>query len=437
MKNLVAIVGRPNVGKSTLYNKLIGRRVSIVHDQPGVTRDRLYHDVEWTGKKFRMIDTGGIEVADTDFQEQIKTQASIAMEEAQVIIFVVDGRIGVTNDDDFIVKLLRSTKKHVIVVANKLEGNREMDHSIWSLGYDVFPISASHGEGIGDVLDNVVDHLEFPEEEETFKTRMAIIGRPNAGKSSLLNALSNDERSIVSPIANTTRDSVNSDITIDGEEFTLIDTAGINRKSKLVESVDHYALNRAIDSIEQAHIALLVIDANTEISHFDAVIAGYAFEHNRPMIIIINKWDTIDKSTNTMIKYEKELRKQFKFLSWAPIVFISALNKTRLDKLLDKIIVVKNNMKKQIKTSVLNDFLSDVQMMQPAPTFKGGRLQISFGKQVEARIPKFILFVNNKNYLHFSYERYLDNQFRQYFGFEGTPIKLAFRDKKQKAKEEK
>lgn len=431
MKNVVAIVGRPNVGKSTLYNKLIGKRVSIVHDEAGVTRDRLYHDVEWLNNKFKIIDTGGIEILDRPFQEQIQIQAKIAIEEANVIVFVVDGRNGITQDDDFIVRLLRKSNKPVILAVNKLEGNKDMDPSIWTMGLDTYPISALHGEGVGDLLDKVCSYLTFTDKVEDNKTRLSIIGRPNAGKSSLLNALSNDERSIVSPIANTTRDSVNSDIKIDGEEFTLVDTAGINRKSKLVESVDHYALSRAFSSIEEADITLLVIDAERDLAHFDAVVAGYAFENNKPMIIIINKWDKIEKSNNTMNKFEERVRKEFKFLSWAPIVFISALERKRLDKLIDKVMEVKANLSKRVKTSVINDVLIDAQMMQPAPSHNGGRLQITFGKQIEAKIPTFTLFCNDKKYLHFSYERFLENQFRQYFGFEGTPIRLLFRNKKK------
>lgn len=431
MKNLVAIVGRPNVGKSTLFNKLIGRRTAIVYDEAGVTRDRLYNKTEWQGKKFNIIDTGGIEIEDKPFQEQIQTQAKIAIEEADVIVFVVDGRSGLTNDDEYITNILRKTSKPVIVVANKLEGNKEPEVSVWGIGFDVFPISAVHGEGVGDLLDNITSYLEDAEEEEVLKQRISIIGRPNAGKSSLLNVLSNDERSIVSPIANTTRDSVNSDIKIDDKEYTLIDTAGINKKSKLIESVQHFALARAINTIENSELTLLVIDVDREISHFDAVVAGYAHENNRPLIFVINKWDAVDKETMTMKKYEDKIRKEFKFLSWAPIVFISALKKQRLDKLLDKIVTVMNNLELRIKTSVINDVLMDIQMMQPAPSINGGRLQISFGKQINNKVPTFTLFVNNRDYIHFSYKRYIENQFRQYFGFEGTPIILLFRNKRK------
>ncbi len=432
MKNLVAIVGRPNVGKSTLFNKLIGKRVSIVHDEAGITRDRLYHDVTWVGKKFSVIDTGGIEVADKPFQEQIKIQAEVAMEEAEVIILVVDGKTGVTSDDEFITDILRKSGKTILVAANKLEGNKDFDVSIWGLGFpEIFPISAVHGEGVGDLLDEALKSLQFEEEDEkTRNTSLAIIGRPNAGKSSLLNVLAGEERSIVSPISGTTRDSVNSTVIINGRPFDVVDTAGINKKSKLIESVDHYALSRALRSLEEARLTLLIIDATRELAHFDARVAGYAMDHEKPIIIVINKWDLVSKDTMTMKRYEEMIRKEFKFLSWAPIVFISAINGHRVEKLEEVITQVEANLTKKIKTGLLNEMLMDIQAMQPAPSYGGGRLSVSFGKQVEGPIPKFVLFINNERFLHFSYQRYIDNQFREYFGFEGTPIKIIFRNKR-------
>lgn len=430
MKNLVAIVGRPNVGKSTLFNKLIGHRVAIVHDEPGVTRDRLYHQITWSGKNFSIIDTGGIEIENRPFQEQIKIQAKIAIEEASVIVMVVDGREGLTNDDEMIIEILRRSNKPLIVAPNKLEGNRSFDISIWSLGVEkVMPISSAHGEGVGDLLDAVCEQLNFEEEVQSEFTKLAIIGRPNAGKSSLLNSLANEQRSIVSPIAGTTRDSVNSDVEIDGNTFTIIDTAGINKKSKLIESVEHYALSRALRTIEDSDIVLMLIDAERDIAHFDSVVGGFAYENDKPTIIIINKWDLIEKETMTMKNMEDNIRKNFKFLSWAPIVFISAKEKTRLNLLKTLILKVQESMSKRIKTSVVNELIADVQMFQPAPTVNGGRMQITFAKQIDAKIPTFTLFVNSTNYLHFSYERFLENQLRSHFGFEGTPIKLLFRNK--------
>lgn len=431
MNNLVAIVGRPNVGKSSLFNKLVGKRKSIVHDEAGITRDRLYADIEWTGKKFQIIDTGGIEIENRPFQEQIKIQAKIAIEEADVIIFAVDGSEGLTLDDDFIVSILRKSNKKIIVAANKLEGGREMDSSIWGIGLgNLYPISAIHGEGVGDLLDEVIQSLNFDEEQHEEFTKLTIIGRPNAGKSSLLNALASEERAIVSEIAGTTRDSVNSNLVINGKDFTVVDTAGINRKSKLIESVDHYALSRAMNSINEADIVLLVIDYERELAHFDSVVGGYAFENNKPIITVVNKWDLAQKETMTMKRKEEEIRKNFKFLAWSPLIFTSALTQLRLDKLKEKIVEVSQNMQKYIKTSVLNDVLTDVQLTQPAQSYNGGRLTIKFGKQIEGRIPTFVLWVNNTKYLHFSYERFLEKKMREYFGFEGTPIRFLFRNKK-------
>ncbi|WKX02618.1 ribosome biogenesis GTPase Der [Candidatus Mycoplasma mahonii] len=431
MDNLVAIVGRPNVGKSTLFNKLIGKRVSIVHDQPGITRDRLYHDAEWIGKNFKIIDTGGITIGKDDFQEDIVIQARIAIEESKLIILVVDGLVGLTFADQFVISLIRKSKKKVLLAVNKLEGNKDMDPSIYSSGLkDIFQISAIHGEGVGDLLDEVASNLDDIVEDDQKINRLAIIGRPNAGKSSLLNSLAGKERSIVSEISGTTRDSVSSIIDINGENFKVIDTAGISKKSKLIESVDHYALARAFSSLENAHVTLLIIDVTLELSHFDARLAGYAMEKQKPIIIVINKWDLIQKDVMTMKNFEKKIRKEFKFMSWAPIVFISAIKSDRLSSLKDIIIIVKENIRKKVKTSLLNEMIMDIQAMQPAPSFKGGRLNIAFAKQVESSIPKFILFVNNEKYLHFSYKRYIENQFREYFGFLGTPIKIVLRNKK-------
>ena len=431
MKDIVAIVGKPNVGKSSLFNKLIGKRLSIVHDQPGVTRDRLYHEVSWAGKTFKLIDTGGIENRNIPFQEQIKYQAQIAIEEAQSIILVLDGKEELTSDDQFIISILRKANKKIFIAANKLEGNKDILPSIYTIGLgNIYKISAIHGEGIGDLLDDVIKTLEFENKEDKYIKRLAIIGRPNAGKSSLLNSLANKERSIVSPISGTTRDSVNYLLEINDREYEVIDTAGISKKSKLVESVDHYSLLRAFDSLERSHLTLFVIDATRDLSHFDARVAGYAMEHNKPIIIVINKWDLIKKNTMTMKKMEDKIRKEFKFLSWSPIIFISAINKDRLSKLKNKIIEVTDNLSKKIKTHLLNEMLIDIQSFQPAPSFKGGRLNISFGKQVESSIPKFVLFVNNTKYLHFTYLRYIENKFREYFGFEGTPIKITLRNKK-------
>ncbi|UVD81484.1 ribosome biogenesis GTPase Der [Mycoplasma iguanae] len=433
MKNVVAIVGKPNVGKSTLFNKLIGKRLSIVHDMPGVTRDRIYQTVQWVGKQFEIIDTGGIQIENVPFQDHIKIQASIAIAEAEVIIFLVDGKKELDRDDYFIVDMLRKSGKKIIIGANKLENNIDFDPTLYSLGFDkIFSISAIHNEGLGDLLDEVVSHMNFNDEEKAEEFKLAIIGRPNAGKSTLLNSLLNENRAIVSPIAGTTRDSVTAFLEIDQLKYEIIDTAGINRKSRLIESVDHYALNRAIKSLDEADLSLIVIDATNQISHFDARLAGYAYERKKPIILIVNKWDLVQKETNTMVQYEKELRKNYKFLEWAPIIFISAINVQRLDKLRKKITDVRISLERKIRTSLLNEVIMDAQLMQPAPTLKGKKLKIYYIKQIEGKIPTFLLSVNNKDFAHFTYLRYIENQLRENFQFTGTPIELVLKNKHDK-----
>lgn len=433
MKNLVALVGKPNVGKSTLFNKIIGKRQSIVYDQPGVTRDRLYQRASWLNKNFTVIDTGGISDDKKPFLEEIKMQAEIAIEEASVVVFVVDGLNEVTKEDYLVANILRKANKKIIIAANKMEGKKQFDYSIYALGIeDIIPISALHGEGTGELLENVFKYLDWSnnENEKTFK--LSIIGKPNAGKSSLLNKLLNEERAIVSSISGTTRDSINARLMIENQEFEIIDTAGINKKSKLVDSIEHYALGRAFRSLEDSDLTLLVIDATKDLSHFDARIAGYAMENNKPIITVINKWDLVKKDTYTINEYTKKIRKEFKFMSWSPIVFISALTGTKLNKLKEAILHVRQNMERKFKTSLLNEIILEIQQMQPAPSFKGRRLNITYIKQVDGKIPTFLLFVNNVEYLHFTYKRYIENQLREYFDLEGTPINLLFRNKNDK-----
>lgn len=432
MKNTVAIIGKPNVGKSTLFNRFIGKRVSIVYDQPGVTRDRLYEVIEWSGKQIKVIDTGGIEIENKPFQEQIQIQAKIAIEEADVIIFIVDGTSEITNDDAFIINLLRKSDKPIVVVANKLESNKNFDYSWYKLGVEkIFLISALHGEGVGDVLDKCLSYLDFETEEDDKFFKLSIIGKPNAGKSSLLNNLAKENRSIVSEIAGTTRDSVKSNVVINGKNYNIIDTAGITRKSRLVESVDHYALLRAMNSLSEADLSLIILDATAEVSHFDSRIIGYALENNKPIIIIINKWDLIKKETNTMANYEKTIRFKFHFVPWVPFVFISAKYNQRLDKLISTLEEVRENLSRDISPSLLSKFIMETQMIQPAPSYNGGRLNIYFvRKSLNKKIPTFVFFVNNKKFLHFSYQRYLENQIRSSFNFKGCPIKIEFKNKK-------
>lgn len=433
MKNIVALVGKPNVGKSTLFNRIIGKRKSIVFDTPGVTRDRIYQKTKWLNKEFQIIDTGGITDQKKEFVEDIKIQAQIAIEEATLVVFVVDGLSEITKEDLHVINILRKANKEIILAINKLENNKEFDLSIYSLGIKkMYPISALHGEGTGELLDAIIDKLDFSTEDNPDLFKLSIIGRPNAGKSSLLNKLLNENRSIVSSIPGTTRDSVNGTIKIENQEFEIIDTAGINRKSKLVELVDHFALERAFNSLEESDLSLLVIDATRELSHFDARVVGYALEFNKPIIIVINKWDLINKDTNTINEFTKRIKKEFKFASWSPIIFISVLENQRINKLKQLILKVKTNIERTINTSLLNEVILEAQQIQPANSFKGNRTVITYIKQIPGRIPTFSLIVNNKEHLHFSYKRYLENQLRENFDLMGTPINLIFKNKNEK-----
>ena len=432
MSNLVAIVGRPNVGKSSLFNMIVGKRDSIVHNKSGVTRDRLYGFAKWSNKKFQIIDTGGIQIENKPFQKQIAIQTQIAIEEAIVIIFLVDGKNGLTSDDHFVAKLLRSSQKPILLVANKLEGNRTFISDLYTIGIkDIFAISATHGDGIGDLLDKVISYFDPQDPSHRELTKLAIIGRPNVGKSSLLNAITGKERSIISPIPGTTRDAINAKVRILDHEFLMIDTAGINRKSKLVDTIEHYALSRAKQTIKNANLIIFMIDNEKEIFHFDQVVGGYIYEQKKPVIIVVNKWDLATKKTMTMDSKEHNLKKFYQFLQWAPIVFISAKTKLRLDKLKQKIVEVNTNRLKKIKTQVFNEVVNEIQIVQPAQSYSGGRLNIKFARQeIKSEIPKFFFWVNNKKYLHFTYLRFLEKKIRDYFGFVGTPMNLVFKNSK-------
>ncbi|PZW01435.1 ribosome biogenesis GTPase Der [Metamycoplasma auris] len=431
MKNIVALIGKPNVGKSTLFNKIIDKRKSIVYDTPGVTRDRIYDDAKWSGHEFSIIDTGGITNESDNFKEQIKKQAEIAINEAEIIIFIVDGKNGITSEDFFIASLLRKANKKTLLAINKLESNLHFfDSEVYKLGFsEIFPISAIHGEGVGNLLDAVINNFTKKQNQETQYFKLTILGPTNAGKSTLLNTLTNEDRSIVSNVAGTTRDSVSSIIKINDELFEIIDTAGIKRKSKLTDSIEHYALIRAKNSIEEADLCLLMLDAQEEVSHFSQNIIGIAYELKKPLIVIINKWDLIEKDTNTMSIYKKNLEKKLKFVDWAPVVFISAKNKQRINKLKDEIIRVKNNINRKINTNQLNSIIMSAQIIKPASPIKGKRLSITFSKQIEAKIPTFLLFVNDPKCAHFTYLRYIENQIRQNYDFSGTPITLILKNK--------
>lgn len=431
-KPVVAIVGRPNVGKSTIFNRIVGERVSIVEDTPGVTRDRLYSSGEWLTTDFNVIDTGGIEISDAPFMEQIRQQAEIAIQEADVIIFMTNGREGVTDADENVAKILYRTKKPVVLAVNKVDNPemREQIYDFYSLGFgEPHPISGSHGLGLGDLLDTVVNN--FPEiEEEDYgedTIKFSLIGRPNVGKSSLVNALLGEERVIVSDIEGTTRDAVDSKLTVNEKDYVIIDTAGMRKKGKVYESTEKYSVLRALRAIERSDVVLVVLNAEEGIREQDKKIAGYAHEAGKGVIIVVNKWDAIEKNDKTMKEFEENIREHFKYLDYAPIVYLSAVTKQRVNTLLPIIDTVSENHSMRVQSSILNEVIMDAIAMNPTPQDKGRRLRIYYATQVAVKPPTFVVFVNEPEIMHFSYERFLENQIRQAFGFEGTPIRLISR----------
>ncbi|ALC90105.1 GTP-binding protein Der [Bacillus sp. FJAT-18017] len=435
VKPTIAIVGRPNVGKSTIFNRIVGERVSIVEDIPGVTRDRLYSSAEWLAHDFNIIDTGGIDIGDEPFLEQIRQQAEIAIEEADVIIFIVNGREGVTAADEEVAKILYKTKKPVVLAVNKID-NPEMRAEIYdfyALGFgEPFPISGSHGLGLGDLLDEAAKHfpkveeVDFPEDAIKF----SLIGRPNVGKSSLVNALLGEERVIVSDIAGTTRDAIDSLYEFDGQEYVIIDTAGMRKRGKVYESTEKYSVLRALRAIERSDVVLVVLNAEEGIQEQDKNIAGYAHEAGRAVVLVVNKWDAIEKDEKTMKEFELKIKDHFKFLDYAPIVFLSAKTKKRVHSLLPVINMASENHSMRVQTNVLNDIITDAVAMNPTPTDKGRRLKIYYTTQVAVKPPTFVVFVNDPEMMHFSYQRFLENRIRDAFGFEGTPIKIFARERK-------
>lgn len=437
MKPIVAIVGRPNVGKSTLFNKLIGDRIAIVDDQPGVTRDRLYRETEWAGKEFVLVDTGGLEPRNNDFMmTKIKEQAEVAMQEADVILFVVDGKGGINPLDEEIAYLLRKKRKPVILCVNKIDNFQKQQDDIydfWGLGFDeLIAISGEHKVNLGDMLDIVINTIDKTVEEyqEEEGLRLAIIGRPNAGKSSLVNRLSGEERTIVSDIAGTTRDAIDTMIEYDDNKYILIDTAGIRRKSKIEESLEYYSVLRAIKTIKRADVCIWMIDGSEGLTEQDKRIAGIAYEEKKPIIIVINKWDCIEnKKSNTMKKMREELYTELPFLSYAPIEFISALTGQRTTKLLEHSEAVFREYNKRISTGLLNTVISDAVIMNNPPTRKGRVVKINYATQISTAPPRFVLFCNYPELVHFSYSRYIENRLRESFGFEGTPIDIIFEHK--------
>lgn len=430
-RGTVAIIGRPNVGKSSLFNRLSGDKLAITDDASGITRDRLYTKCEWLNQEFSIIDTGGFELKNVPFMEEIKAQAQLAIDEADVIILVTDGRVGVTNGDKDVIKILHKSKKPVIVAANKIDDVKFMDniYEFYNLGVDdVIAVSALHGIGVGDLLDKVVELLpEKKEKKYDDAVEFCIIGQPNVGKSSLTNAILGTERVIVSDIAGTTRDAIDSKFTRDGKNYVVIDTAGIRKQGKIYENAEKYSVLRAIKAIERSEVVLFVLDGTKEIEEQDKRIAGYAAEYNKAVIIVVNKWDAVDKDEKSMKEFTEKIRKNFLFISYAPIVFVSALKNQRIQTLFEQIKIVYENYNRRIATNVLNDIILDASIMNQAPIFNGDRIRVYYGSQVDTKPPTFVLFVNDPNYMHFSYQRYLENRFRSAFMLEGTPIKLVLR----------
>lgn len=436
VKPLVAIIGRPNVGKSTIFNRIVGERLSIVQDEPGVTRDRLYADAEWLGQEFSVIDTGGITFDDKPLHNEIKLQAEIAIEEADIIVMVTSVQDGITDLDDQVAPILQQSKKPVILAVNKTD-NPELRNDIYqfyALGLgDPLPVSGSHGLGFGDLLDEVVGR--FPDQPNTEydddTIKFSIIGRPNVGKSSLVNAIIGEDRVIVSNIEGTTRDAVDTPfMTKDGQEYVMIDTAGIRRRGKVYEKTEKYSVMRAQRAIERSDIVLCVIDAETGIREQDKKVFGYAHEAGKGIIILVNKWDTVEKDSNSMRDFELRVRDQFRYLHYAPILFVSAKTKQRLKLIPELVDRVHHNRTQRIQSSILNDVMMDAVATNPTPTKNGRRLKIYYGTQVSTSPPTFVVFVNDPELMHFSYERFLENRFRETFDFFGTPVHIISRSRK-------
>lgn len=429
---IVALVGRPNVGKSTLFNKIVGKQVSIIEDSPGITRDRIYQEANYNNKRFFLIDTGGIDISKKDFNNEIKYQAELAIEEADIIVFIVDGKEGLTQNDYIARDIIRKSNKDVIVAINKMDIKEAKNniYDFYELGFEKYiPISSIHNIGYVELMDTITMNFKEIENQIDNRIKFSIIGRPNVGKSSLMNALLNEERVVVSDIAGTTRDSIDSIIKYHNEEYIIIDTAGMRKKGKIWESVEKYSLLRSLKSIDRSDICLVVINAEEGIKEHDKHIAGYAIEKGKGLIFVVNKWDTIKDTT--IQKFEKLMRAEFQFAPYAPIVFLSALTKKRIHTLMPEIVKVKDNIKKEIKTSIINEIIQDAYQLNLPPSYKGKRLKIYFVSQTGIKPPKFTFRVNNKGLIHFSYERYIENKIRENFDFTGTPIELQFKNRNE------
>lgn len=439
MKPVVAVVGRPNVGKSTLFNKITGKRISIVEDTPGITRDRIYADAEWCGREFILVDTGGIEPAGTDeILVQMRNQAELAIDMADVIVFMVNVNDGMTASDKDVAAMLRKCGRPVLLVCNKVDrpGEPPMEmYEFYNLGIgDPIAISSIHGMGVGDLLDEIVALLpeEDAEEEEEDVIKVAIVGKPNAGKSSLVNKILGENRVIVSNVAGTTRDAIDSTYEKDGQKYVLIDTAGMRKRGKINENVERYSVVRALSAVDRADVCLIMVDATEGITEQDTKIAGYVHEAGKASIIVVNKWDIVEKETNTMKNFKNRVKEQFNFMMYAPSMFISAKTGQRVDDLFAQIKSVLAENTKRISTGVLNDVINEAIAMVQPPSDKGKRLKIYYATQASTKPPTFILFVNNAELAHYSYIRYLENQLRAKFGFEGTPVRFIVREKKKK-----
>lgn len=430
---LVAIVGAPNVGKSTLFNRMIGERFSIVEDTPGVTRDRLYGTGEWLTRKFRIVDTGGIEIKNAPFQEEIRAQAQIAIEEADVIVFVGDAKIGVTPDDREVAKILYRSGKPIVLAVNKVDNQDKLAdiYEFYSLGLgDPFPVSGAHGIGVGDLLDKIISLLPEAEEEKYEDAiPFCFIGRPNVGKSSLTNAILGESRTIVKDIAGTTRDSIDTPFEQDGQCYVAIDTAGLVKRGRIYEAIDKYAALRALRAIDRSEVAILVIDAETGILDQDRHVVGYALDANKGIVVVVNKWDVAGKGVQQQ-DFEADFRRRFKFLDFAKVVFVSALTGRGLKGILPAVKQAHESAARRVSTSILNQIILDAQNMNPTPEFNHGRLKINYASQVSVNPPTFVMFCNEPEYAHFSYTRYLENRLRDSFDFVGTPLKIIYRRKK-------
>lgn len=435
-KPIVAVVGRPNVGKSTFFNRIAGRRISIVEDTPGVTRDRVYADVDWLSYDFVMIDTGGIEPSSTDIiLSQMRDQAQVAIDTADVIVFMVDGRESFTSADEEIAMMLRRSKKPIVLAVNKIDGSETPNtlYDFYNLGLgEPVPISSVNALGLGDLLDVIVGHFKdlVIEEEDEEVIKVALIGKPNVGKSSLVNSFLGEKRVIVSEIAGTTRDAIDTPFQRNGQKYVLIDTAGLRRKSRVNENIERYSVLRALTAIERSDICLIVVDATEGVTEQDKKVAGYAHEAGRGVIIVVNKWDLVEKDNATYKSAEDKVRNELAFMTYAPIVFVSALTKQRLNTLLEKIIHVSNQCALRVSTGLLNDIVNEAILLNQPPSDKGKRLKVYYMTQSSVKPPTFITFVNDKELAHFSYMRYLENQIRKNFVFEGTPLVMKVRQKK-------